>query len=103
MTRATSALEARAAGAAEVELVVGGQAAAAHAVEEDGDAERLGELAELLLGVGPVEAGAGHDRRALGLGQQLRRLLGALGGSLSARAGGSGTSASASEKTTSSG
>ena len=42
-------LQALAAGAAEAELVVGGQAAAAHAVEEDGDPERLGERAELVL------------------------------------------------------
>ena len=72
-------LEALAAGAAEAELVVGGQAAAAHAVEEDGDAERLGEGAELLLPVGPVEAGAGHDRGALGLRQQRGGFLGAIG------------------------
>ena len=65
---------------AEAELVVGGDAAAAHAVEEDGDLERGGEAAERLLAVGPVEAGAGHDRRALGLRQELAGLLGALGG-----------------------
>jgi hypothetical protein len=59
--------------------VVGGQAAAAHAVEEDRNPERLGERAQLELAVGPVEARAGHDHRALGLGEQPRRLLGVLG------------------------
>src|SRR5436309_5390879 len=53
-------LQALAARAAEAELVVGGQAAAAHAVEEDGYLEGLGQGAELLLPVRPVEAGAGH-------------------------------------------
>src|SRR3954451_9514495 len=57
-------LQALAAGAAEAELVVGGQAAAAHAVEEDGYLEGLGEGAELLLSVRPVEAGTGHNRGA---------------------------------------
>ena len=59
--------------------MVGGQAAAAHAVEEDRDAERLGERAQLVLAARPVEAGAGHDHRALGPGEQLRRLLDAVG------------------------
>ena len=74
------ALQAGAAGAAEGELVVGGDAAAAHAVEEDRDAERLGERLQLVLAVGPVDAGAGHDHRALGAGEQRRGLLGAVGG-----------------------
>src|SRR5438876_12037745 len=50
-------LQPLAAGAGEAELVVGRQAAPAHAVEEDGDAERLGEGAELLLPARPVEPG----------------------------------------------
>ena len=64
----------------EAELVVGGQAPPAHAVEEDRDPERLGEPAQLLLAARPVEAGAGHDRRALGVGQELGGLLGASAG-----------------------
>ena len=46
-------LEPGAAGAAEGELVVGGQAAAAEAVEEDRDPERLGQRPQLLLAAGP--------------------------------------------------
>jgi hypothetical protein len=68
-------LQALPAGAAEAQLVVGGEAAAAHAVQEHGDAERLGERPQLLLPARPVEAGAGHDRGALGRGEQGRRLL----------------------------
>ena len=68
-------LQAGAAGAAEGQLVVGGEAAAAQPVEEDGDPERLGQRPQLLLAVAPVEAGAGHDRRPLGAVQQRRRLL----------------------------
>ena len=80
ITRATSAsLSPLPRARREAELVVGGQAAAAHAVEEDGDPERLGEGAQLLLPVRPVEAGAGHDRRALGVGEQRGGFLGAIG------------------------
>ncbi len=50
-----AALERGAAGAGEVELVVGRQAAPPESVEEDRDAERLGQLAQLGLGLGPVE------------------------------------------------
>ena len=67
-----------AAGAAEGQLVVGGQAAAAQAVEEDRDPERLGQRPQLVLAPAPVEPGAGHDRRALGRGEQRRGLLDAL-------------------------
>ena len=56
-----------------------------------------------LLALPPVEAGAGHDRRPLGRGEQRRRLLDPVRRPRSATAGGSGTSASASMKTTSSG
>ena len=53
-TSATSApFSAGAAGAAEGELVVGGQAAAAEAVEEDRDAERLGQRPQLAPRRGP--------------------------------------------------
>ena len=68
-----------AAGAGERELVVGGQAAAAHAVEEHRRAERLGERPQLVLAARPVEPGAGHDRRALGRREQLGGALDALG------------------------
>ena len=75
-TSATSApFSAGSAGAAEAELVVGGQASAAQAVEEDRDAERLGQRPQLVLAMAPVEAGAGHDRRPLRRGEQRRRLL----------------------------
>ena len=84
--------------------MVGGQAAAAEPVEEDGDAERLGQRPQLALAVAPVEAGAGHDHRALGGGEQRRRLLHpARPGAPRCDGGGSGTSGSASVKTTSSG
>ena len=46
-------LQPGAAGAAEAELVVGGQAAAAEAVEEDRDAERLGQRPQLAPRPGP--------------------------------------------------
>jgi hypothetical protein len=55
--------------------VVGGQATAAEAVEEDGDPERLGQRPQLVLAAAPVEAGPSHDRRPLGRGQQRRRRL----------------------------
>ena len=103
-TSATSApLQAGAAGAAEGELVVGGQAAAAEAVEEDRDAERLGQRPQLLLAAAPVEAGAGHDRRPLGAGQQRRRLLDPGRRRRRRPPAARGISASASLKTTSSG
>ena len=50
--------------------MVGGQAAAAEAVEEHGDAAALGELAQRVLAVAPVEVRAGHDHRPLGVGEQ---------------------------------
>ena len=60
--------------------MVGGQTAAAHPVQEYRDAVPLGELAELVLGPGPVEPGPGHDRRPLGTGKELRRRLDPAGG-----------------------
>ena len=104
-TRATSApFSAGAAGAAEGKLVIRREAAAAEAVEEDRDSERLGQRLKLVLAVGPVEAGAGHDRRPLRRGQQRRRLLDAARGTRPRCASGAaGISASASMKTTSSG
>ncbi len=58
------------AGAREEERMVGWDAAARKAVEEDGDAQRLGELEEGLLAMTPVEVGAGHDDGPLGLAEQ---------------------------------
>ena len=55
--------------------MVGGQAAAREPVEEHGRAERLGEGAQLRLAARPVEVGAGHDHRPLGLAQQRDRAL----------------------------
>ena len=49
--RHVGALQRGRAGAAESELVIGGQAAAAEAVEEDWDPERLGERPQLPLAV----------------------------------------------------
>ena len=61
ITSATSApLSAGAARAREEVRVVRGQAAAREAVQEDRDAERLGERAERQLAVAPVEVGARH-------------------------------------------
>ena len=101
--RDVGALQAGAAGAAEGKLVVGGEAAAAQAVEEDRDPERLGEGAQLLPRRAPVEAGAGHDHRPLGRRQQRRRLLDAVRRGAAGTAGARGSSGSASVKTTSSG
>ena len=73
--RDVGALQPVAARAREEQLVVGGHAAARQAVEEHRDAERLGERAQRLLAVAPVEVRAGHDHRALGVAQQRRRAL----------------------------
>ena len=48
---------------------------AREAVEEDRDAELLGERAQRLLAMTPVEVRAGHDHRALGVAQQRDRAL----------------------------
>ena len=56
-----------------------------------------------LLAASPVEAGAGHDRRPLGAGQQRRGLLDARRRRGRRRRRRAGISASASVKTTSSG
>ena len=53
--RDVGALERGAARAREEELVVGGDAPAREAVEEDGDPARLDELAQRALAVAPVE------------------------------------------------
>ena len=96
-------LEAGAAGAAEAELVVGGEAAPSEAVEEDGDPERLGQGAQRLLSPAPVEAATAPSRpgarppRAAPLPPPPPRA----GPACPDTAG--GTSASASLKTTSSG
>ena len=50
-----SAAEPGATGPAEGELMVGRQTPSAEPVEEDGDAEPLGEGPQLLLSVSPVE------------------------------------------------
>ncbi len=69
--------------------MVDGNASAAHAVQKDRNPQPLGELAELVLGPRPVEAGAGHDHRALSRGEQLGRSLDPLGGGdLGDRSGG---------------
>ena len=59
-----------AARAGEEQLVVGGHAAAAEPVEEHRDPVALGEREQLPLALAPVQAGAGHDHRALGVAQQ---------------------------------
>ena len=100
--RDVGALQRGRAGAAEGEVVVGGQAAAAEAVEEDRDAERLGQRPQLVLAARPVEPGAGHDHRPLGPGQQRRGLLDSRrAAARRARSAAAGTSNSASLKTTS--
>ena len=73
--RDVGAAQPGAARAGEGELVVGGHAAAAQAVEEHGDPQRLGQRAQCLLAVAPVQVGAGHDHRALGVAQQHCRPL----------------------------
>ena len=101
--RHVGALQPGAAGAAEAQLVVGGQAAAAEAVEEDRNAESLGQCPQLDLSPAPVETGPRHDDRALGRGEQCRGLLDTFRRRDVPGTGGDGTSTSASLKTTSSG
>ena len=55
--------------------MVGGQAAAPESVQEHGDLQRLGELAQRTLTASPVEPRARHDHRAVGLPQQQRGAL----------------------------
>ena len=64
-----------------------GHAAAREAVQEHRDLQLVAERLERLLAARPVEAGAGHDRRALGAAQQLDRLLDAVGGGQRQRIG----------------
>ena len=52
-----------------------GDAAAGEAVQEHGDPQLLGERPQRLLAASPVQAGPGHDRRALGAAQQRRGAL----------------------------
>ncbi len=59
----------------EEQLVVGGHAAAGEAVEEHRDPQLLGERAQRVLAAAPVQAGPGHDHRALGVAQQRRGAL----------------------------
>ena len=67
------------AGPGEEELVVGRHAAPRQAVEEDRDTALADELLQGPLAVAPPEAGAGHDHRALGVGQQRHRPVDPLG------------------------
>ncbi len=70
-------LEALPSRARECKLVVGGHASAPQPVHEHGDPELLGQRAQGILTVSPVEAGAGHDHRTLRAAQQLDGPLGA--------------------------
>ena len=63
------------AGRAGGERMILGQSALAHERRRDGDAQPLGERAQLLPGAGREHAAAGPDRRALGPGEQARGLV----------------------------
>jgi hypothetical protein len=85
--RDVGALERCAAHAREEGRVVGGHAAARKPVQQHGNLELRAERLERLLAVRPVQAGARHDRRALGPAKQLDRLLDAFGGRERTRVG----------------
>ncbi len=70
--RHVGALERGAARAGEEVRVVGRQAAPGQPVEEDRDADGLGERAQRVLTVTPVEVRAGHDHGTVGVAQECR-------------------------------
>ena len=79
--------------------MVGGHAAAREPVEEDGDAAAPRRARAAPLAAPPVEVGAGHDHRPLGLAQQRdgaleRAPVGAAGAGGAGTGSGSGSSAS---------
>uniref|UniRef100_A0A6J6A1Q1 Unannotated protein n=1 Tax=freshwater metagenome TaxID=449393 RepID=A0A6J6A1Q1_9ZZZZ len=59
----------------EEEVVVGRDAAARQAVEEDGNPALVNELKQSLLAMPPPKVGAGHDYRPFGLRQQCHGLV----------------------------